>query len=216
MENKNINFWERALKNPPKAYFNLFEKEKSYLRKHIKKDENVLDVGCGEGRNILSIVDITNNIIGIDNDQKAVDDTKENLKEYSSVSIILGNATTLPFNNQVFDVVIMSMTLVNLDNEKTKALSEMKRVLKHCGKIIISVYSEKSLNERWNMYKQVDVPIKKVEEGKFIFDTDNFFVSEQFSFQNIEEISKSIGLRIDSYEEVENLAYIFTLKKARE
>lgn len=212
MKTDNIDYWEKTLKNPPKSYIKLFRQEKDYLRKSIKQGEKVLDIGCGEGRNILSIIDITDNVVGIDIDQKAVEDTKINLKDYPRVDILLGNATSLPFDDENFDTVIFSMTLVNLDSEKEKALSEMKRVVKRDGKIILSVYSDKALEERRNMYKQVEVPIKSEVNGKFIFDIDGF-VSEQFSISDIEKMIEPLGLKIDNCEEVDNLAYIFTLKK---
>jgi ubiquinone/menaquinone biosynthesis C-methylase UbiE len=103
------------------------------------------------------------------------------------------------------------MTLVNLNNQKEKALSEMKRILKDNGQMIISVYSEKAIKERKKMYEQVEVPIKSELNGKFIFDTENF-TSEQFSISDIKKIIKPIGLKIIDMEEVENLAYIFKLK----
>lgn len=210
-QNKNIDYWERALKNPPKSYIKLFEQEQEYLKNNIKKNQKVIDIGCGDGRNILSIVDITINITGIDIDPKAVKDTKKNLTEYPDIRIILGDVTRLPFNDKIFDTVIFSMTLVNLNNQKEKALSEMKRILKDNGQMIISVYSEKAIKERRRMYEQVKVPIKSELNGKFTFDIDNF-TSEQFSINEIKKIIKPIGLKIVNIKKVENLAYIFTLK----
>jgi ubiquinone/menaquinone biosynthesis C-methylase UbiE len=209
--NENIDYWEKALQNPPKSYIKLFEQEKEYLRKNINKDAKVLDIGCGEGRNILSIVDITENITGLDIDQKAVEDTKKNLASYPKINVILGDVTQIPFEDKTFDVVIFSMTLVNLDTQKENALSEIKRVAKDDAKIIISVYSEKATDERMNMYYQINLPIVSEKNGKFIFGID--VVSEQFSIEEIKTMIRPIGLEIDSYEEVENLAYIFTLKK---
>ena len=88
----------------------------------------------------------------------------------------------------------------------------MKRVIKDGGKIIISVYSEKAQSEREKMYKQIQLPITKITNGKFIFGTGDNMVSEQFSIQDIKNIVEPMGLKIDDYEEVKNLAYIFTLK----
>ena len=212
MKTENIDYWKKTLKNPPQSYIKLFEQEKDYLRKNIKRGERVLDIGCGEGRNILSIIDITDNVVGVDIDEKAVEDTKNNLKSHPKVNVLLGSAISLPFDDKDFDVVVFSMTLVNLDSEKDRALSEMKRVVKDEGKIIVSVYSEKALKERWGMYKQTEIPIKSEVNGKFIFDIEGF-VSEQFSISDIEKMIEPIGLSIDNYEEVESLAYIFTLKK---
>lgn len=131
---ENIDYWEKALQNPPKSYIKLFEQEKEYLRKNTNKDAKVLDIGCGEGRNILSIVDITENITGLDVDQKAVEDTKKNLASYPKINVTLGDVVHMPFEDKTFDVVIFSMTLVNLDTQKENALSEIKRVAKDDAK----------------------------------------------------------------------------------
>lgn len=208
----NINYWEEALKNPPQSYVHLFEKESEYLREHIKKDQAVLDVGCGEGRNILSILDITTNITGVDIDEKAVHDTQQNMKEHPEVHITLGDVTNLPFQDKTFDVVVFSMTLVNMDDKKTRALSEMKRVAKDDAKLIVSVYSEKAREERMEMYTRVNVPIVSEKNGRFVFGVDGM-VSEQFSIPDIEALIEPLDLAIENYTEVGNLAYILTLVK---
>lgn len=212
IQNKNnIDCWEKLLENPPLSYIELFKQERNYLRNNISSNQKVLDIGCGNGRNILSIADITRTITGVDIDSKAVEDTEQNTIQYPKIKVVQGNVTSLPLKDKSFDVVIFSMTLVNLDNQKEKALSEMKRVIKDNGKIIISVYSEKALSERRKIYSQVGVPIINESNGKFIFDKEGF-VSEQFSMKDIRQLIKPIGLKIIDHEEVGDLAYIFTLK----
>lgn len=211
-QNKNnIDYWEKLLEKPSKSYLQLFKQERNYLRKNITSNQKVLDIGCGDGRNILSIADITETITGVDIDPKAVEDTKQNTVQYSKIKIMRGNVTRLPFRDKSFDVAIFSMTLVNLDDKKVKALSEMKRIIKNEGKIIISVYSENALRERKKMYEQVKVPIKSEWNGKFTFEIEGF-VSEQFSINEITQMTEPISLKIVDCEEVKNLAYIFTLK----
>jgi ubiquinone/menaquinone biosynthesis C-methylase UbiE len=209
---ENINYWEKVLQNPPQSFINLFEQEKAYLRKHVKDAVNVLDVGCGNGRNILSVVDIAGSIVGVDVDPQAVESTRKNTELYRNVNAITGSATNLPFEDNMFDIVIFSMTLVNLGSEKSTALSEMKRVAKSGAKIIISVYSENALEERMSMYRQVQMPIVSETNGKVVFAVEGF-VSEQFSLTEIKKMIEPYNLEIDTYEEVENLAYILTLRK---
>ncbi|MEQ1500163.1 MAG: class I SAM-dependent methyltransferase [Parcubacteria group bacterium] len=208
---ENIDYWEKTLQNPPKSFVKLFEQEKAYLRRNVEEDAKVLDIGCGNGRNILSIVDITENVTGLDIDEKAVEDTRANIAKYPKVEVILGDVTNMSFTDKTFDVVVFSMTLVNLDNQKSKALSELKRVAKDDAKIIISVYSEKATYERMIMYRQINLPIESEINGKFVFGID--VVSEQFSIGDIKKMIEPLDLEIDNYEEVEKLAYIFTLKK---
>lgn len=212
-QTENIDYWEKTLQNPPKSFIKLFEQEEAYIKKSIINGDKVLDVGCGNGRTILSIVDIAENVTGLDIDPKAVEDTKKNTANHKNVDIVLGSATEIPFEDKTFDVVVFSMTLVNLDTEKSKALSEMKRVAKDDAKIIVSVYSEKATEERANMYKQVNVPIESEVNGRFVFGIEGL-VSEQFSIEDMKTMIEPLGLEIDNYEEVEKLAYIFTLKKA--
>lgn len=208
----NIDYWEKVVKNPSLTYKKLFEQEKDYLRKNINNQDIVLDVGCGDGRNILSIVDIAKKIVGIDIDEKAIFDAKENLKDYHNVEIVLGSAFELPFEDKEFTKVILSMTLVNFNDYKTKALKELKRVVTDNGKILISVYSEKAKEERLKMYTEIGVPIDKIQNNKFIFDKSvGAHTSEQFSLNDFQNLIKEVRLQIKDCEEVEGLAYLFTL-----
>ena len=52
--NKNIDYWESIVENPTLAYEEMFKVEKEYLQKNIISNSNVLDIGCGNGRNIKS------------------------------------------------------------------------------------------------------------------------------------------------------------------
>src|SRR3989344_9273780 len=101
----------KLLLNLPKSYKKWFEEEKKYLQKIITKDAKVLDVGCGNGRSIFDILPKTKNIVGIDHDDKAVIDAKNNFSEYPSVKIIKAEATRLPFNDKEFDFVICMYSL---------------------------------------------------------------------------------------------------------
>lgn len=204
--------WDAVVKNPPPAYKDLFQKEKDYLRTHIEPNSKVLDIGCGNGRNILSIVDIAGNITGLDNSQKAVQDAQENLKAHQNVEVVLGDAMNLPFEDKSFDFVILSMTLVNFADSKLKALQEMKRVAKDEGKVIISVYSEKALPDRVAMYDQVGAKIKDEKNGYIVFETEGL-TSEQFSKDQLEEMAVKVGLKMTDCEEIGSLAYICTLER---
>ena len=67
----------------------------------------------------------------------------------------------------------------------------MKRVLKKEGRIIISVYSDKALDERLNLYRKLKFKIKEVRKnGAVIFDDPlSEGISEQFSRNQIKEIA---------------------------
>ena len=210
---RNIDYWENLLINLPKSYKKLFEKEKKYLQKIITKDASVLDVGCGNGRSIFDILPKTKNVTGIDHDNKAVVDAKNNFSRYPSIKILKADAAQLPFDNEEFDFVICMITFANFADKKFKALEEMRRVLKDSGKIIISVFSENALEERMRVYKTSGVKIKEVKNGTVIFDESlGDSISEQFTKEQLENIFSRSNLKIENITKV-NIAYLCTLIK---
>lgn len=209
----NMDYWEFVLKNLPDSYHKWFEEEKKYLQKTITPDAKVLEVGCGDGRSIFDIFPVTKNVTGIDHDDKAIADAKNNFSSYPSIKILKADATKLPFENGEFDFVVCMTTFANFADKRFIILDEMKRVLQNSGKIIISVFSEDALEERMKVYKASGITIKSVENGKVVFDEsvgDN--ISEQFSKEQLEDIFSRANLQIDDITKV-NIAYLCTLSK---
>ncbi len=197
MGKTNIDYWERVMKDPRNSYKELFEKEKLFLRKTIKANSRVLDIGCGDGRIISEFKDIPSEIVGIDSDDKAIEDAQKVFSKEDKIKIMKGNAFKLPFENESFDYVLLMMTLVNFSENKLKALSEMKRVLTKSGSIIISVYSDTAFDERKKMYGKIEVPINKINGTTFIFNKSvGANESEQFSLKELETLCNLADLRI--------------------
>ncbi len=63
----------------------------------------------------------------------------------------------------------------------------MQRVCKKGWKVVVSVYSEKSLDLRVKSYEKVGVGILKIEKGVIYA---NGFISEQFSKEELEDLFK--------------------------
>ncbi len=207
----NIGYWEKVLGDPTPAYQELFDAEKEYLVSHIPNGSRVLDIGCGEGRNMKSILEATRNVYGVDMDTKAVEDAKNNFKDVEGVRVVQGEAKALPFEDKSFDVATLLMILPNLDNDKEASFKEAARVLKDNGFIVVSTFAETAFDERMKVYKQVNVPIEKIDGTKFIF--KNGVISEQFSLEEIENLAKSAGLIISEHQKVGTIAYICKLVK---
>ena len=199
MAKKNIDYWEGLLKNLPELYKKSLEREEDYLINNIKKDSNVLEIGCGGGRNLKQLLPITKNLVGIDHDKTAVDLAKKKFKDISEVKILLENAKKLRFKDNSFDYVICMITFANFGQDKFKILKEMKRVVKKDGFILISVFSENAFEERMKAYKYYKAPIKEIKGTTIIFkdslgDGDN--ISEQFSKEELKKIFEDVDLKI--------------------
>jgi ubiquinone/menaquinone biosynthesis C-methylase UbiE len=209
----NIDFWEKVLKNLPLSYKQWFEEERKYLQSNITKDAKVLEVGCGEGRSLKDIINITENLTGIDHDPDAIKEAKTNLKGFSKIKLLTAEAADMPFKDKSFDFVICMTTFANFGNKKYKVLEEMKRVLADKGSIILSVFSEEAFEERMKLYKKTNLPIKEITGTTVIYNGkwgDN--TSEQFSQTELEEIFAKVKLKIIEIKKL-NISYICKLRK---
>lgn len=214
MIHTSIGYWKLIQEHPTPMFAEFFEAERNFFLSRILPNSKVLDIGCGDGRNMRTILTITKDVTGIDNDSEAVQETKKNLADFHTTKILLADCLAMPFPENTFDTAILMTTLVNFNRDKIKALKEASRVLKTDGKLIISVYSEDALDERMKMYGIVGVPIQKIEGTKMILGTpEDTVVSEQFSKEEIEELAKQAHLKLSDCQKVGNLAYICELVK---
>jgi ubiquinone/menaquinone biosynthesis C-methylase UbiE len=212
--NTNIGYWESVLQAPTPAYQKLFEAERTYLLAHIESDQKVLDVGCGDGRNMKTILEKTGFVTGVDHDEIAVQDAVKLFSNHPNVKLVRGDASSLPFKDETFDVVTFLMILPNLDAQKQKALTEAARVLKKDGIFILSTFAETAFDDRMEIYKQIELPIERIEGTKVFFPKSvGANTSEQFSLIEIEELASTAGLRLLESEKVGDLAYICRLHK---
>ena len=96
-----------------------------------KKNQKILDIGCGDGV-LLSQVK-TGRLFGVDLDQDSLDFASTKIK----AKLIQAKAELLPFRNSFFDVVIATEIIEHLSQPELM-LSEIKRVLKPGGRVIIA------------------------------------------------------------------------------
>lgn len=209
-----IVFWKKALETLPDSYKSWFKDEKTYLRKNVNNKTRLLDVACGDGKGLLMVYDIILEGVGVDYEKAAVNFAKKNLKDAQNIRIILADAVNLPFKDNYFDVVICIGSLCNAADNKLKWLTEMRRVIKKGGDIILSVYSEDAFNERMGLYKRLNVPIVKIEGTKVILDKRKVkdYISEQFSRRELEDLFKKAELKTIEVAK-SGIGYICKLRK---
>ena len=110
---------------------------KTLTRIDLQKGSKILDLGCGTGE-LLKILEDRfplSELTGIDLTEEMLAVAKQKLSD--NVELLLGSATSLPFDSKSFDWVIMSNVIGHLSDKKT-ALKETHRVLKNPGKIVIT------------------------------------------------------------------------------
>ena len=101
-----------------------------------KKNEIVLDAGCGDGFYLHLLSKFTNaHLIGLDDNPKALDLAKNYVKS-KRLKLVEGSVMKMPFNNNKFDKIICSEVLEHLPDD-VGGLREFKRVLKKGGELAI-------------------------------------------------------------------------------
>jgi 2-polyprenyl-6-hydroxyphenyl methylase/3-demethylubiquinone-9 3-methyltransferase len=192
-------FFETWLEQAAPEIKDWFSKEIEYLEKNIKPNSKILDIGCGFGRHIKILAPFAEEIIGIDNNSDMVQKSKQNLSKIKNIKLFLQDAKKLDFGDNSFDYVIcMTNTFGDFPDVKIDVLKEMKRVCKSNGKIIISVYSEKSLEIRKNDYEKVGLHITKIDNG--IIQTKEGLISEQFTKSQLGKLFSSVNLAVNIIE----------------
>jgi ubiquinone/menaquinone biosynthesis C-methylase UbiE len=106
-------------------------------RVELKPHDRVLDLGCGTGSLIRSMLDRVPevDIVGLDPSAEMLRVARAKLSD--AVELVTGSADSLPFPNESFDVVI-STSAFHYFRQPTMVIQEAKRILKPNGRLIIT------------------------------------------------------------------------------
>ncbi len=110
-------------------------------RVEIERNHNVLDVGCGGGKTVSKLCAKVGNgkVFGIDYSELCVEKSKKFNKNNimcGKASILHANVSSLPFENDKFDLVTAVETFY-FWNDKLNDLKEILRIMKSGGKLLL-------------------------------------------------------------------------------
>ncbi|MEO3432597.1 class I SAM-dependent methyltransferase [Inquilinus sp. CAU 1745] len=114
------------------------------LLRHVRKGNQVLNIGVGDGSFEVMALKIGVSIFSLDPSERSIQNLRDslNLKERAKV----GYATAIPFPDAFFDAVVMSEVLEHLDDETISlTLPEVLRVLKPDGCFLGTVPADENL-----------------------------------------------------------------------
>nr|WP_303792915.1 class I SAM-dependent methyltransferase [Ruminococcus bromii] len=133
------------------------KEEIDYLcEKYIKKNDSVIDVGCGIGRHTIEL-----NKRGIKT--KGIDFSKENIKSaqkaYNPECFISGDVRSYKFKEK-YDVAIALYDVIGSfpnDKENLNLLKSIRKILNNKGILIISVMNMTYTKRKcWNVLEDID------------------------------------------------------------
>lgn len=116
----------------------LFEKIRSLLELDSNHEYQVLDIGCGKGELLGTLVHSMKSssyLLGIDENKNSIEDAQEN---YPNLEFVCEKFTdALKFKDDSFDIVLSVDTLECITN-KTELINEIHRILKPGGKVLFA------------------------------------------------------------------------------
>jgi cyclopropane fatty-acyl-phospholipid synthase-like methyltransferase len=187
-KNKTLNFYNNNAQNLIPLYndakIELLEK---LFQKYISKDDTVLDIGFGSGRDLKIIQTITSKAHGLDACEVFIENANKTTLKGKVAKSILPNIDITNFKTTVnkFDVIISIAVLMHLTKQEIKkTICNIKEVLIDNGVVIISYPHERaSTDERHfeNMNKEIMTKL---------FNKCNFIMIEEF--ENKDALNRDI------------------------
>jgi ubiquinone/menaquinone biosynthesis C-methylase UbiE len=176
------------------------------LTEYIKPGDNVLDLGCGNGRLYSFLKKRGIKYTGIDSSERMIEIAKEKNQEGDPKFEVV-EALDLPFSENSFDKVYSVAVLHHIPSSdfRLEFMEEIKRVLKSKGKLVLTV---------WNL-AQIDKPSlikytilrlfgKSKLDPKDVFypwkNPEGKILAQRyvhcFSKTELEELAKEAGLKV--------------------
>jgi ubiquinone/menaquinone biosynthesis C-methylase UbiE len=130
---------------------NIFELTNGLICMDRNELGEIIDIGCGTGKNYEFIKEKCSAYIGVDVSQKQIEQANLTYGQENNVSFFVGDAQNLNFKPGSFDTVIIFGCLHHLQNPK-KALKEAFRLLRKGGTILLYEPSKHNLVLRFLRY----------------------------------------------------------------
>lgn len=158
----------------------------------VKDSEDVLDIGCGDGRHLKEISSMTSGqCVGIDYDEKMIQKSKVNVADnlsYHHFSMDEINTPSAPIGGDKFNL-IYSLYAFYYSKDSISLLELLKKRIKENGRIaIIGPYGDN--NKDWfkflNQYVELDDSIMKSSYSfmddvrKFAYDNYHYVTTNDF------------------------------------
>jgi ubiquinone/menaquinone biosynthesis C-methylase UbiE len=124
------------------------------LPNNCKSKSIALDVGCGTGIQSLVLAQLGYHVEGIDiaDDLIAIAKNKLHSAGHSDFNFQHADATKLPFENGIAEVINCCGPTLSFIPEWRQAISEMSRCLKSGGKLILEVEGKWTLDMLWEVF----------------------------------------------------------------
>lgn len=132
----------------------------------LRPGDRVLDVGAGFGRHVYECARRGAHVVALDYAADEIAQTRgtldamvaaDEIPEDNVIGVLRGDATSLPFADGTFDVVITSEVLEHIQDD-VRAIAEMVRVLKAGGRFAATVPAWFPETVNWKLSDEYHAP----------------------------------------------------------
>lgn len=168
---------------------------------YIKPGQKILDLGCGNGRNLALVRENDGQYWGVDNSVELI---KIARREHPNVNFQLAEALNLPFSDNFFDFIYSIAVLHHIPSRefRQRFLQEAQRVLKPNGFLILTVWKpqgKKATYLFWKYWWQKVLGCSRMDFGD-VLETWGKKVERyyhRFSKRELERLVREVGLKIE-------------------
>ena len=204
MENKKENWkiWDKDREYGERFYNrikgDLPEMESSkalakFLKNEIVEGDNILDVGCGAGhylKSLLAEFKIEFNYTGVDATKYYIELATKAWSDLNNTNFVTGDIFDLPFEDNSFDIVYCCNVFLHLPSIK-KPLQELTRVAKKLV-VIRSLFSDRSFRIQ-DVHKASNS--SETEEFNSIGEPTEFHYYNIYSTDYFKSIARNLGIK---------------------
>lgn len=169
----------------------------------ITNSVSILDAGCGTGETLSRVTELNNGLnVGVDISSGLLRILRQIVNK--NVFLISANVISLPFPDRFFDLTFCNYVLYHV-KEVDKALSELRRVTKKGGMVVVitkSKYSKKEMDDNLAGFlesMEIHEPITK-GEAYFCMEDAEGRLERHFSVVKSKAIINEMKInRVDEY-----------------
>jgi ubiquinone/menaquinone biosynthesis C-methylase UbiE len=156
------------------------------------KDQDVLEIGCGDGRITQYVAGAAKTLVAVDPDAQSLDKARVLVP---NADFRTGVGENLEFDNDSFDVVLFTHSLHHQDSYR--ALQEAHRVVKRSGRVVVlEPVAEGDIHQLFTLLldetERMDQARRAVTNSAFELKHLEIFETE-WVFDNKEELYKYLG-----------------------
>lgn len=193
-EKRIIKYWNQRSKKPKFAGAadpNTDELEKFFLKRFVRKDKSILDVGCGTGNLLNSFIKLSKNLTGVDVSYGMINQAKRKYKKinFFVADVLDENDFVIKTNGLKFDLIFTKRCIQNILSKKKQlnVINFLGSRLKKKGKLILCESSATAQNNINILRKKLQ--LKKINPPWHnLFFDDKKIKNTKFKYVKLVEI----------------------------